>query len=373
MSNPLRSRFRLAAATGALLLSSSLCLGSLTPVVAQAAPASVATVGSTAPRPITLDPQARQRLAELAPRLGFVDVDGEQCGPSVVDQWSEQFVARLTEADLNFLAQTGAAGVVSLDALLNSSADDPRYRLTLDAHDLTKAFQRLRAFWTPTRPDVQLTGVDPEVLRDPVRVAKVYEFLGAPADEAQALAEYVAQYYAASTTLQAASPAFSLGAFTVAPEVYPGLPDKIILGQGFVQAYADLGHEVVAGPFILAHEFGHVAQIAAGQWDTLPETMEQNRRLELMADAAAGYFSSHPKGLSRHNMRVDQFGETAWTAGSCNVDEPNHHGLPLQRRAAALFGSQLAEQGHPRSRVLTFEQFVAEFDRALPGILAAGA
>ena len=56
--------------------------------------------------------------------------------------------------------------------------------------------------------------------------------------------------------------------------------------------------------------------------------------------------------------------------GDCSFDSPGHHGTPLQRQRAADWGADLASAARPRSYVLPAAEVVAQFEKALPGIIS---
>lgn len=56
--------------------------------------------------------------------------------------------------------------------------------------------------------------------------------------------------------------AFALEGFDFPP--YGTIPDKIIMGDGIIEAYTTIGYGDVAPQAILAHEFGHQIQTQLG-------------------------------------------------------------------------------------------------------------
>jgi hypothetical protein len=68
-----------------------------------------------------------------------------------------------------------------------------------------------------------------------------------------------------------------------------------------------------------------------------------DRRKELMADALSGYFLAHDYGGNMRAAEITNFHQAAFSTGDCSVeDNDDHHGLPLQRQCAAIWGASLA-------------------------------
>ena len=71
-----------------------------------------------------------------------------------------------------------------------------------------------------------------------------------------------------------------------------------------------------------------------------------------MADAFAGYFGVHKKGLALNAKRVVDALHGFYIVGDCSFTNPGHHGTPNQRERAATWGAQLAAAAQPKSFVL---------------------
>ena len=106
-------------------------------------------------------------------------------------------------------------------------------------------------------------------------------------------------------------PLFTFNAFAIsAPEI--GIPDKIVMGDGVLDAYAAIGFDDVAPQAVFAHEFGHHIQFERNYFDELPagadpatvDQAELTRHNELMADAFAGYYLTHKRGAALNAKRV---------------------------------------------------------------------
>ena len=369
-------RTTLPTALGTLLLSAGLATG-LSPL-ATASPAQPVAVPTAATvSSMQLSTQARAKLADFRARFGLIDPTQYQCDTqNPVHDWENAQVAKLSQADIAFLQETGADALPSLDAMFFGTSADPAYALGLHAHDLSKAMGRLRSFWDEQLPDVQLVAMHGTMLTDPARVSRIaVGYLGLTQADADAYAQVVSSYVRQSAAFDGGNWfGFSLGAFTVGAGLFPGLDqNKIVIGDGLLMANDAVGYDDVVAQFVLGHEFTHAVQIADGFYATLPARPEGTMYLELQADAGSAYFNSHPRGMSMQAKRIAEFAATAYAAGDCNFTSTNHHGTPNQRRAAALWGAQLQEGMRPKSRILGFQAFSAAYAQAYPALTAPDA
>jgi hypothetical protein len=172
------------------------------------------------------------------------------------------------------------------------------------------------------------------------------------------------------------NPLWTLNAYAFSGEAYAdpkiaALPDKIVFGDGILAAFDALGLGDVGPRVVMAHEFAHHIQLELGTFDTGPaDPAEATRRTELMADALAGYFGVHKKGLALNSKRVVDALATFYSMGDCSFSSPVHHGTALQRQRAGEWGADLADAASPQSLVLSAETVIERFDAALPGIVA---
>lgn len=303
----------------------------------------------------------------------LIDPSDYVCSPSLWSQWRAARFAALPAEDLEFLELTAADILASFD-ITPADVTDPFYGLTYDAGRLHRTFGKAMNFWTPSPTGMSLVAMHSEVTLDVAKVTRVYASVGLSVEEATQYAELVAAYVGASEALEHGhSPLLSLGAFTAIKPFYPVEREFIALGDGMLKSYAELGYADVAPRIILAHEFGHAVEGAAGYLVGFEQTPENNRHLELLSDAMASYFAAHPRGLSMQNKRVEQFVTIAASAGGCDFDNPSHHGTPDQRGRAAAWATSLVDAARPKSTVLTFSQFLAAFDQAYPTMVAPDA
>ena len=92
-----------------------------------------------------------------------------------------------------------------------------------------------------------------------------------------------------------------------------------------------------------------------------------------MADAFAGYFGVHKKGLALNAKRVVDAIMAFYVVGDCPFTSPGHHGTPNQRERAATWGTEVAMAAQPKSFVLGSLAFADMFDEKLPEFVAPDA
>jgi hypothetical protein len=247
---------------------------------------------------------------------------------------------------------------------------------------LLKTERDTKLFWDIPAADIQLLAMKGTMLQDQARVATVYQnfFLDddgtiiTPA-EAAGYAATVRRLLLQAETLDGGNhPLFSFNAFAFS---FPGIPDRIVVGDGILEGFKQVGFSDVAPQAIYAHEFAHHIQFENDIFDdpvpggTPPiSPAEETRFTELMADAMAAYYLTHKRGLAMNKHRVAAFLDVFFQIGDCAFDNPGHHGTPLQRMRAAQFGFAVADQARKQGHILTSEQFYARFRAAYPSLVA---
>jgi hypothetical protein len=238
---------------------------------------------------------------------------------------------------------------------------------------VTKTFKDIKRFWNIQSAQIVLAAMHGSMLADRDKVLRTYEVAYEidPAD-AEIYADIVVAAVQAYPQLRGGiHPIFTFNAFAAEGFVAPGLviPDKIVMGDGIMEAYTAIGFGDVAPQAILAHEYGHHIQFQLHLF-TDANTPEATRRTELMADAYSAYYLSHARGASMQWKRVQQFLAVFFNIGDCSVTSSGHHGTPRQRMAAAQFGYRVANDAQKQGHILTAQQFTALFEAQLPAILA---
>jgi hypothetical protein len=362
------------------LTRSSVALGAAT-VLAFAGLSTATTPTAAASPAATSQRQLVDNPAQAALAQG---VTPSECGPTLLDDYVDQLFAEMTDEEFAFLVQHQVTlfNVPTYDALFFGTTGDPDYALESHANQIQHTFRDLRRFWDIESADIELMAMHSDDLLDANRIAKTLTTMVeagqiAPMTPAQIQNEAttVAQFMQTHGDFYN-NPLWTFNAFAFSGEdetnpIMASLPDKLIVGDGILEAYDAIGLGDVGPRVIMAHEFGHHVQYELGVFDTGPtDPAEATRRTELMADAMAAYFGTHKRGLALNKKRVADALLSFYTVGDCQFDDPNHHGTPLQRERAADWGADLAAAAKPRSYILPPATFVELFDAALPQIVS---
>lgn len=109
------------------------------------------------------------------------------------------------------------------------------------------------------------------------------------------------------------------------------------LFKDLMDRYQDQGLAVMA---VAAHEFGHIAQFRSGVDERLLRNQRTVKRVELHSDFLSGYFLGVRK-RQQPSISVWAAGHTLYRIGDYEFHNPNHHGTPDERVAAAETGFRL--------------------------------
>jgi putative neutral zinc metallopeptidase len=331
------------------------------------------------------------KLRQLPPGVRVSDLadPGRVVVPTACDDntpFVQYFLSRAFEIPLPslfLLLDRFADAVPTFEALLFQTRDaDTFFGYTGQyTHRMNKVERDVKQFWDIQSADIQVLAMHGTVLADPSRTIPTYEspvFLGLPAATAQTWAGEVQNVIQTEPTVNGGNhPLFTFNAFAIsAPEL--GIPDKIVMGDGVLDAYAALGFDDVAPQAVFAHEFGHHIQFERNYLDELPagadpatvDQAELTRHNELMADAFAGYYLTHKRGAALNKKRVAEFLEVFFQAGDCAFTNPGHHGTPAQRMRAAEFGFSVAGEAQKQGHILTAAQVHARFEAVYPSLVA---
>jgi len=302
------------------------------------------------------------------------------CGPTEFDAYIDSLLGALTAEQLQFLVDTDALSYATYDALVFGTSGDPEYALDDQAKQLSRTFRDLKRFWDVETDDIQLLAMHGEMVLDVDRVTRLLVTVyGLTPAEAAEYAQAVSQVVASIPALQGgANPLFTLNAFAFSGEgesdpLFASIPDKIIFGDGILDALDAFGLSGVGPRVVLAHEFGHHVQFELDLFDSPLTGAEATRRTELMADAFATYFAVHARGLSLNAKRVADALQTFYDVGDCGFDSPGHHGTPQQRARTAAWAASLAENARPQGKILSAATFAALFEAELPELVAPDA
>jgi hypothetical protein len=109
------------------------------------------------------------------------------------------------------------------------------------------------------------------------------------------------------------------------------------------QTRVELDYPEVAVTAVCAHEFGHILQYKYGLNETLLKGQTTVKRYELHADFLAGYFAGIRK-LEKPDVPAAIFPVKLRSMGDNDFNDPQHHGTPGERAAAAVQGFKVAYQ-----------------------------
>lgn len=300
-----------------------------------------------------------------------------QCDPNTpVSQWLDLQLADWDDAVILPAIITGMLDFPTYDALLfeNSSANQYFGINGEYTQRLTKTFKDLKRFWNIQSDGIVMVGLHGAMLRDRNKLIRIAMALfGDDQATAEFRADLILDLIATVPQYRNGDhPIFTFNAFAQPSFVYPPvglIPDKIVMGDGIMDAYTAIGYGDVAPQAILAHEFGHHIQFQLNLFGNV-SSPEATRRTELMADAYAAYYLTHARGVSMQWKRVKQFLQVFFNIGDCAFTSDNHHGTPTQRMAAAEWGYSVANNAQKQGHILTAEAFTALFEAKLPALVA---
>ncbi len=290
-------------------------------------------------------------------------------------QWLDQQLADWNSTIINYVLTTAMLDLPTYDALLfeNSSANQKFGAEGQYTQRLTKAFKDLKRFWNIQAENIVLAPMHGTMLTDRAKLLRTYKAaFGLDDPSANYYADFVLAIVDAYPQLRGGNhPMFSFNAFAQSTFSFPPygvIPDKIIMGDGIMDAFAATGYADVAPQAILAHEFGHHIQFDLNLFGNASGP-EATRRTELMADAYAAYYLSHARGASMQWKRVQLFLNVFFNIGDCSFTSDGHHGTPTQRMAAARWGYDVANKAQKQGHILTAQEFTRQFEAQLPKLI----
>lgn len=291
-----------------------------------------------------------------------------------ISQWLDGELADWNATVFTYASNTAMFDLPTYDAFVfeNSSANQSFGKNGEYTQRLVKTFKDLKRFWNIESDNIQMVAMHGSMLRDRDKLIRTYVAVyGLPPALAAQFADFVLMLLDVYPQYRNGDhPIFTFNAFAVESFAFPPygiIPDKIVMGDGVMEAYTAIGFGDVAPQAILAHEFGHHIQIDLNLFGAF--TPEGTRRTELMADAYSAYYLSHARGASMQWKRVQQFLEVFFNIGDCAFTNPNHHGTPTQRMAAAEWGYSIADSAQKQGHILTAEEFAILFDAKLPELV----
>jgi hypothetical protein len=318
-------------------------------------------------------------LADVAVQ-GAIDGADYLCGATGFDAYVNGLLAGLSERELAFLLDSGVLEFPAMEALVFGSSVEASLTERDQAKALTKTFKDLNRFWSTPASRTDLVAMHGGMLRDSKRISRLlvalYDFSQQDADTyadlVVAVMEEVPAFAGGDSGL------FTLNAFSFSGEgdadpFIASLSPKVVFGEGFLDALTAMGIDDVGAPVVLAHEFAHQMQAELGLFESPLTGAEATRRAELMADAFAGYFAVHARGLSLNAKRIADVQQTFFELGDCSFDDPGHHGTPNQGRRASAWGVDVGTRARQQGHVVPASAFAVLFDAELPTIVSPDA
>jgi hypothetical protein len=306
----------------------------------------------------------------------LVDPSAVTCNDNTsTNQWLDSQLSDWNNDIISVVLGTDMLNLPANDAVVfeNSSANQTFGVQGEYTQRVTKTFKDLKRFWNIQTDQIVLAAMHGSMLADRSKLVRTYiAAYGLDPADAEYYADVVVTAVQAYPQLRGGNhPIFTFNAFALQgfdDSPYAIIPDKIIMGDGIMEAFSATGFGDVAPQAILAHEFGHHIQYQLHLF-TGSDAPEATRRTELMADAYSAYYLSHARGASMQWKRVQQFLAVFFNIGDCSVTLSGHHGTPTQRMAAAQFGYNVANDAQKQGHILTAQEFTALFEAQLPTIL----
>lgn len=140
---------------------------------------------------------------------------------------------------------------------------------------------------------------------------------------------------------------------------------SIIIGDGYFQFQQALGMDSEGPEYAHAHEFSHHLQFLLG---SVPDTNKSEvvqgiKKSELLADAFSAYFLAHDQGGNMASDEISNVHSAAFSVGDCVKGSVGHHGTPIQRRCATVWGAALAENDEEEIDKMDLFEFQDRFDK----------
>lgn len=296
-----------------------------------------------------------------------INGDDYECGPTSIDFYIGRIIQDWTDDD--FFLFFGLGQFVVFDAVYVFDNEDGGQYYGPDGqftNKINRTFKDLLRFWNiPT--DILLRDAHGNIFDNIEKVTSLLLLYGFPEDVAAYYAGLMQTVYGSDKYWNFNHPLLTFNAFAAEADDFFETPKKIVMGDGILKAYEDLGYGDVAAQSILAHEYGHHVQFAKNV--VFLGTPESTRRTELMADAIAAYYLTHKSGATMNWKRVQQFLEVFYAIGDCGFENNGHHGTPNQRMKAATFGYDVANDTKSKGKILTAEEFIALFEDELPSLI----
>lgn len=314
---------------------------------------------------------------EYNPNPELLDVVETPCKDPELRTWLLQKLFKWGSIEVIELATTGELFLDRLafhHALYFKNDDENEIFGTEGEYtdQIRETMAEIKNFWKIELYDILIVSLDNSILQDRDQIFAIYkthyeygdEKINEYTDSAMSLLERYPQY------LDGVHPAFTFSQTATPDTLLAGLslPAKILVGDGLLQGFEEIGYGDLAPQAILAHEYGHHMQYHLGVLTRGQELIPKvSRRIELMADAFSMYYLSHSKGAALEGSKALKLLEVFFNLGDCQFYIDGHHGTPDQRRSAAFWGYNLAQQSN--RQILSAKEIARLFDESYEEIL----
>jgi hypothetical protein len=311
-------------------------------------------------------------------RDGAINGADDRCRPTAMSDWMNQQFAAIDPGALPFLFKFGVFDMPTADALFFETDATPQY-FGADGDRtlaLTHEMRDLQRFWDVSTGDVQLVAMHNDFVDPPDKVLRTTALVYGPALGPDGVARLAQALIAlAHSSGLAGNPVLTANAFAFTGAGTPGLeqlPDKIVVGDGILQAVDHVGLGQTGARAILAHEFAHHVQYEDDLFASPLPGPEASRRTELMADAFGTYSLTHKRGEALNAKRLLDAEQSFYGLGDCVLTDPAHHGTPNQRLRASARRAGIAAGQQKQGHVMPSLALAGLFEQELPQLVAPG-
>ncbi|GAA3367579.1 hypothetical protein GCM10020367_66440 [Streptomyces sannanensis] len=311
-------------------------------------------------------------------RNSIINPGDYQCQRTELTTYANSLLEGADPFAIFMLSWFGAFDLPTYDALLfGSESKSNTYGVNGEyTNQLTSEAKDLKKFWDIYSDDIQLMPMHgADVFSSPERAARTLAVLYGETPESMLdLAELFIELIDSEPVLKGgANPIFTFNAFAFSEKGDPqplGISDRIVMGDGILEAMKAIGLGDTAPRAILGHEFGHHVQYENNLFDNTTLTgPEATRRTELMADAFGTYFLTHSRGEALNTKRVLDSAQSFYQVGDCSFRSNGHHGTPNQRLAASTWGASVANDAPNQGHILPSMKLDELFEAKLPDLV----
>ncbi|MFV5998238.1 hypothetical protein ACNPQM_39190 [Streptomyces sp. NPDC056231] len=302
-----------------------------------------------------------------------------QCGSTAMRDYSSTLLDGVQNpAVVFFLSFLGVFDMPTYDALIfGSESKSNTFGVNGEyTNELTSEGKDLKKFWDIYSDDIQLMPMHGgKLFSSPERLAPIVGLMyGLDDQSALSWAKSLILLIKMEPALKGGdNPIFTFNAFAFTEKGDPqpmGISDRIVMGDGILEALKAVGLGDTAPRAILAHEFGHHVQYEDNLFDNTTLTgPEATRRTELMADAFGTYFLTHSRGEALNAKRVLGSEKSFYEVGDCHFTNSGHHGTPNQRFAASSWAASVANDAANQGHILPSLKLDELFEAKLPDIV----